>query len=128
MINSPHSTAHKILIADDTPDIRMLIAFQLRMLGYAVVEAADGIEAVEVARKVEPDLILMDLNMPRMSGFDATRKIRATDRLNKVKIIAFSALPKQENREAALAAGCDEFSEKNLELNRLDALVQRALS
>jgi CheY-like chemotaxis protein len=125
---SPHVMPFKILVAEDTADIRKLIALQLKMLGYTVLEAADGIEAVELAKHAEPDLILMDLNMPRMNGFDAARKIKAVQSLRKAKIIALSALPRDENREKALAAGCDDFAEKSLNFDGLDALVSRALS
>jgi two-component system cell cycle response regulator DivK len=121
------SALRKILIAEDTSDIRALIAFQLRMLGYSVSEAVHGEDAVTIARQTQPDLILMDLNMPIMSGFEATRLIRGDANLRFTKIVGFSALPTTEVREAALAAGCDDFVEKNLELGVLKRLVERFL-
>jgi CheY-like chemotaxis protein len=122
-----HIQPFKVVVAEDTSDIRILLALQLRMLGYTVFEACDGREAVDLARRMVPDLILMDLNMPVMNGFEATRRIREERFLDTVKIVAFSALPSSEKRVEAIAAGCDEFAEKNLELGRIKALMGRLL-
>jgi CheY-like chemotaxis protein len=121
-----HST-HKIVVADDTPDIRMLLVFQLKMLGFTVFEAEDGLHAVELAREINPDLILMDLSMPVMNGFEATRIIKEDQLLGSVKIVAFTAMSTLESRMEAFAAGCDDFVEKDLEFTKIHDLMCRVL-
>src|ERR1700761_79475 len=108
-----------IMVVDDCEDIRELVALQLNMLGYRVVEATNGFEAIELARKECPALILMDINMPILDGLAATRYIREVEETCDVIIVAFSALGSGDNRARALEAGCDEFITKPVELARL---------
>ncbi len=84
-------TTRKILVADDNDDIRDMLALLLRRLGHAVVVAADGETAVALARREKPDLILMDVMMPRLSGLEAARKIHEIPDLQAVPIVAISA-------------------------------------
>lgn len=85
------TTSRKILVADDNDDIRDMLALLLRRLGHEVVVAADGETAVTIAAQERPDLILMDVMMPRLSGLEAARKIHEIEALNTVPIVAISA-------------------------------------
>lgn len=114
-----------VLVVDDSEDIRELTRLQLAMLGCRVVEAADGREAVELAGKEYPSLILMDLTMPVLDGFEATRLIRGLAEIRDVVIVAFTALHSGECRASALAAGCDDYIQKPLGLDELSGLLQR---
>ena len=115
------------MVVDDSEDIRELLRVQLTQLGYGVVEAADGREAVEAVRKECPALILMDLTMPVLDGFEATRLIRRIEGARGVVILAFSALSSGASRASALAAGCDEFVRKHLGMKELSDLLERHL-
>jgi two-component system cell cycle response regulator DivK len=117
-----------VMVADDSDDIRELLRIHLTQLGYRVVEAADGREAVEAAREERPDLILMDLSMPVLDGLEATRLIRRIEGARGVVILAFTALSSGASRAKALAAGCDGYVRKHLGLDELAALIARHLS
>ena len=117
-----------IMVVDDCEDIRELVALQLTLLGYRLVEATNGFEAIELARKECPALILMDINMPILDGLAATRYIREVEETCDVIIIAFSALGSSDNRARALEAGCNEFITKPLEMARLSHLMANLLS
>jgi CheY-like chemotaxis protein len=93
-----------------------------------VVEAADGREAVEAVRKERPALILMDVSMPVLDGFEATRLIRRIEGARGVIILAFTALGSGASRASALAAGCDDYVRKHIGLNELSALLALHLS
>jgi chemosensory pili system protein ChpA (sensor histidine kinase/response regulator) len=112
-----------ILVAEDDADIRLMMRMLLGMKGYRVVEARDGQEAVEVAREVRPDLILMDLQLPRLNGFAVARFVRQTDSLRGVPIIVVSAHDPLKHRNLALAAGCNAYLQKPIEFDRLDELI-----
>ena len=116
------------MVADDSEDIRELLRVQLTRLGYRVVEAADGREAVEAVRKEHPALILMDMSMPGLDGFEATRLIRRIEGARRVVILAFSALSSGASRASALAAGCDDYVRKHIGMDELSALLARHLS
>lgn len=117
-----------IMVVDDCTDIRDLVALQLTLLGYRVVKATNGLEAVELARKECPALILMDINMPILDGLAATRYIREVEETCDVIIVAFSALGSGDNRARALEAGCNEFITKPMEMTRLSNLMTNLLS
>ena len=121
------SSKQTVMVVDDSDDVRELAAMQLRMSGYEVIEARDGLEAVELAREKCPAVIFMDIQMPRMDGLTATRLIREISELCAVTIIAFSAFSSGGNRESAIEAGCDDFVSKVLGVNRLAAIVERHL-
>jgi CheY-like chemotaxis protein len=116
-----------ILVVDDTDDVRELVRAQLLMLGYQVLEATNGQEAVEIVSKEPPELILMDLTMPVLGGIEATRMIRETVGNSQVVIIAFTALPSACSRQLALAAGCNDYIQKPLEVDTLSRLLERHL-
>lgn len=99
----------KILIAEDEPDIRELVAFTLRFSGYEVVSASNGEEAVKLATVEVPDLILMDVRMPRMTGYDACRVMKADPELKHIPIVFLSAKGQETEVQAGLEAGAEEY-------------------
>jgi CheY-like chemotaxis protein len=109
----------RILIAEDNPINRMVEADHLAGKGYEIIEAGNGIEAVELAQKQNPDLILMDIQMPGMDGLEAIRLIRALPNLAAVPIIALTALAMPGDRERCLEAGANEYLAKPFSLNVL---------
>lgn len=104
--------AASVLIAEDHEDSRDALCALLEAAGYRVHAARDGREAVDLARSVHPDVIVMDIMMPRMDGLEATRTLRAESTFGRTPIIALTAL--EGGRERALSAGCDDFVSKPL--------------
>jgi CheY-like chemotaxis protein len=117
-----------ILIVDDNEDNRELFAMVLSRLGVTIEMAVDGLDGLERARAVTPHVILMDLAMPRMDGFEATRAIRALPELASVHIIAVTAFTDALSSQRALAAGCDEVLAKPITPDVLIARVQAAIA
>ena len=118
-----------VLVVDDSADTRAVLSRTLEAGGYRVVEAADGREAVEVALRECPDLILMDLNMPVLDGLAATERIRKLkEKCGDVAIVAVTAFDTYGMKEAALEAGCDAYLLKPLALDELEAVVERLLA
>src|SRR5947207_1118027 len=99
----------KILLVEDFDDTRLMMRLWLERRGYRVIEAETGEEAITLARREAPDLIIMDVMMPGMNGLDATHRIRQYQPLNQIPIVAVSAYGADEYREIALEAGCDEY-------------------
>ena len=95
----------KILIAEDERDIRDLVAFTLRFAGHQVVAAANGEEAIQLASTERPDLILMDVRMPRMTGYDACRAMKANPRLRPIPVVFLSAKGQENEIQTGLDAG-----------------------
>lgn len=116
-----------VLVVDDMEDNRDVVSIVLQQAGYHVEVAVDGLDAVTRARSLRPNLILMDLAMPRMDGFEATRAIRAMPALRTVPIIALSAFVDADSTERALAAGCTEAVGKPCSPDELVAYVEAAL-
>jgi two-component system, cell cycle response regulator DivK len=117
-----------IIVVDDCEDIRMMLRVVLERRGYRVLEAENGRVAVELARRKCPDLILMDLDMPVLDGFAATRRLRELDELYRVPIIAVSANPKDAFQADALAAGCNEYISKPVDFDELGYLMNSLLA
>ncbi len=117
----------KILVVEDFEDNRFMMRKLLEMSGYDVVEAENGYQAIEVARSIEPDLILMDLSLPMLDGLAATRRIREQTALSKVPIIAVSAHDTADFHADALAAGCNEYMTKPIDFDDLEHLLSRLL-
>ncbi len=117
-----------VLVADDFDDTRLLMKWWLERRGFRIVEAADGLAAVELAVREMPDLIIMDIEMPEMDGLSATRRIRQQEGLQAVPIIAVSAYGAALWREPALAAGCDEYVSTPFDPEELRELIDRLLS
>lgn len=117
-----------ILVAEDFDDTRLMIKTLLERKGHRVFEAANGQEAVEIATRERPDLVLMDLNMPIMDGLDAARRLRADPCTCEVPVVAVTAYCGGGDgvwRERALRAGCIECVAKPVDFKKLDDLLSR---
>jgi len=112
-----------ILIADDSSDIRTIIRFLLNDLGFAVVEAADGNEAVRLARQCQPVLILLDLFMPGIDGWEVAARLRADPALEEVPILAMTAYNVSSAIRAALRAGCQQVVIKPFDLHDISRQI-----
>jgi signal transduction histidine kinase/CheY-like chemotaxis protein len=117
----------RILIVDDHAYNRSVLRLSLDPLGFLVYEAQNGVEAIEHANQYHPDLILMDMMMPLMDGFDAVRRLRATPEFESTPIIAVSASVFIEDQHQVLAVGCQAFLSKPIDLDRLYSLLQQFL-
>src|SRR5215208_600571 len=115
--------AATVLVAEDDEDIRLLMLTLLRMKGYKTAEARDGQETLDVACGVRPDVILMDLQLPRLNGFAVARFVRQTETLRGVPIIVVSAHDPAKHRNLALAAGCNAYVQKPIDFDSLDGMI-----
>jgi CheY-like chemotaxis protein len=118
----------KILIAEDERDIRDLITFTLRFANYDVVAASNGEEAVTLARKEVPDLILMDVRMPRMTGYEACAAIKSEPNLKDIPVIFLSAKGQDSEIQAGLQAGATEYLLKPFAPDQLTERIQAILA
>lgn len=118
----------KVLIVEDYDDAREMLRLFLEMKNCCVSEARDGLEAVEMAIQLQPDLILMDGSLPLIDGFEATRRIRKSKRLSKVIIFAMNGWGTQGYHEAALAAGSNCCLEKPINFEKLESFLDPYLS
>jgi CheY-like chemotaxis protein len=109
----------KILYVEDNDDNIYVLKNRLTRAGFAVVVALDGEQGVAMATAEKPDLIIMDLSLPVLDGWEATRRIKAAPETRNIPVIALSAHAMAGDREKALAAGCDDFDTKPMELPRL---------
>ena len=109
----------KILVAEDEPDIRELITFILRFAGYEVVAVSNGEEAVQAAFKEIPDLILTDVRMPKMSGYEACQRIKAEPKTQHIPVVFLTARGQEQEVQAGLAAGGAEYMLKPFEQPQL---------
>lgn len=116
-------TELSVLLVEDTEDNRMMMRRLLEMSGYRVSEAVNGVEAVIVAERETPDVILMDLSLPLVDGLAATRRIRQLPDLAGVPIIAVSAHDTADFHAEALAAGCDAYITKPIDYTELEDLI-----
>lgn len=118
----------RILVVEDNQDNMTLISDILVSLKYVVLQAADGEQGVAMAAAEHPDLILMDLSLPRLDGWSATRRIKGDPALQHIPIIALTAHAMIGDRERALAAGCDDYVSKPINLRELASKLARYLS
>jgi CheY-like chemotaxis protein len=122
----------KILLVEDNEMNRDMLSRRLGRKGHAVVVAVDGGQALEVARAELPDVILMDMGLPVLDGWEATRQLKADTRTREIPVIALTAHAMSGDQEKALDAGCDDYDTKPVELPRLlgkiEALVQKKAS
>ena len=116
-----------VLVTDDHEDTRLLFRTLLAMRGYAVVEAADGEEAVLLAETARPDLILLDGSLPRLDGFAAARRIRASGGAGRVPIVLVTGHAEPSYRAVAGDAGCDEYLVKPLDIEHFGRVLDRYL-
>jgi len=116
------------MVVEDYDDTRMLLKQCLEGLGYSVLEAINGQEAVDIANREHPDLILMDLDLPILDGIAATQQIRQQSELEKTPIVAVTAYPLSYSHVKAFAKGCNEYMAKPIDMDELERLVNRYLS
>ncbi len=116
-----------IMVADNDEDNRCLLKSILELKGFVVLEATNGQEAVDVAIEMLPDLMLIELKMPVVSGFTAIRRIKKHHELRQKPIIAFSFSRPASHHKLALAAGCSAHLEEPIEFDQLDALIDQLL-
>jgi CheY-like chemotaxis protein len=109
----------KILYVEDNDDNVYMLRNRLTRAGFTVVVATDGVQGVAMAGSERPDLIIMDLTLPDMDGWEATRRIKADPATKHIPVVALTANAMEGDREKALAAGCDDFDTKPVELPRL---------
>ncbi len=117
----------KILLVEDNEDNRDMLSRRLTKKGYEVVCAADGAQGVEMARSDAPQLILMDMSLPILDGWEATRRLKADPATQSIPIIALTAHAMSGDREKALAAGCDDYDTKPIELPSLLGKIEALL-
>jgi CheY-like chemotaxis protein len=118
----------KILLVEDNEMNRDMLSRRLVRGGYEVIIAADGARGVAMATSDRPDLILMDMSLPVIDGWEATRRIKATPELRNIPIIALTAHAMATDRDKALKAGCDEYDTKPIELQRLLVKIETLLA
>ena len=119
--------AARILVVDDLPENREILAGLLEPEGYTVITAKDGQEGLERALADPPDLILMDVSMPRMTGFEACRRLKADERTHLVPLVLVTGLVAREDRIQGIAAGCDDFLTKPVDSEQLMARTRSLL-
>ena len=120
------NSARTIMVVEDYDDTRLLLKKGLEGLGYSVLEASNGQEAVDIAAREHLDLILMDLDLPILDGIVATQLIRQQSEM-RVPIVAVTAYPMSFTRVKAFAEGCDEYMAKPIDMSELARLVNRYL-
>jgi two-component system, cell cycle response regulator DivK len=114
----------RILLAEDNEENRDALSRRLRRRGFDVVLAVDGQQALELAKAEAPDLILMDMSLPVMDGWEATRELKASPETQQTPIIGLTAHAMSGDRDKAMEAGCDDYDTKPVELPRLLAKIE----
>lgn len=117
----------KILLVEDNEMNRDMLSRRLRRRGFEVFEAVDGRQGLRMATAIIPDLILMDLSLPELDGWETTRLLRAQPETATLPIIALTAHAQNSDRRKALATGCDEFETKPIDLRRLLSKIDKLL-
>jgi CheY-like chemotaxis protein len=119
----------KILLVEDNEDNRDMLSRRLQRKGYEIAVAVDGQQGVEMAQSEKPQLILMDMSLPVLDGWEATRQIKNLPAMGSIPIIALTAHAMSGDREKALAAGCDDYDTKPIDLptllNKIEALLKQ---
>jgi len=118
----------KILIIEDTENNRILLTRRLRPRGYDIITAEDAEKGLPLVEGERPDLVLMDVGLPGMNGWDATRQLKSNPATKHVPVIALTAHAMDGDREKAMAAGCDEYEIKPIDFNRLFEKIDRLLA
>ena len=118
----------KILLVEDNQMNRDMLSRRLKRAGYGVILAIDGREAISMARSEMPNLILMDLSLPNLDGWEATRRLKADRETKQIPVIALTAHALVDDREKALAAGCDDYDTKPVEFKRLLGKIENLLA
>ncbi|HVS02390.1 MAG TPA: response regulator [Thermoanaerobaculia bacterium] len=117
----------RLLLVEDNEMNRDMLSRRLSRKGFDIAVAVDGAKGVELARTSSPDLILMDMSLPVLDGWDATRLLKADPETMRIPVIALTAHAMSDDRQKALDAGCDDYDTKPVELPRLLAKIERLL-
>ncbi len=117
----------KVLVVEDNQDNREMVVKALKFNGYQVIEAVDGQEAIEKAKAENPDLILLDIYLPKMDGYEVTKRLKGDYEVRSIPIIALTAHAMKGNREEALAAGCDGYIPKPIDVRELPKQIEHFL-
>ena len=117
----------KVLLVEDNEMNRDMLSRRLVRRGYEVVFAVDGQQGVDLAKSARPDIILMDMSLPVIDGWEATRRVKADDATKSVPVIGLTAHAMSGDREKAMEAGCDDYDTKPVELDRLIGKMERLL-
>ena len=117
----------KVLVVDDSVTVRDLLARRLARSGYTVLTAGDGVEGVRTCKRELPDLVVMDLHMPLMDGWAATRAIRGDEATAEIPVLVLTAYDSSRDRSAAMDAGASDFDSKPISMPRLIAKMERLL-
>ena len=123
MEESKSGLPKKILIVDDNQDGRELVVKVLKTMGYQTIEAVDGEEALEKAVAERPDLILMDRSLPKIDGYEVTRRLKSQEEFKDIPIVALTAHAMRGDREKALEAGCEGYISKPINVRELPELI-----
>jgi len=118
----------KVLLVEDNEMNLDILSRRLSRRGYVVVFAMDGQQGVEMARSEKPDIILMDMSLPIIDGWEATRRVKSDNAIRDVPVIGLTAHAMSGDREKALEAGCDDYDTKPVEFDRLISKIERLLS
>ena len=121
------ATMTKVLLVEDNEMNRDMLSRRLTRRGFKVVFAVDGKQGVALARSEKPDIILMDMSLPVMDGWEATRCVKADDATRSVPVIGLTAHAMSGDREKAIEAGCDDYDTKPVELDRLIGKIERLI-
>lgn len=121
-------SAKKILLVEDNDEVRELLALFMKRLGYKVFEATTGVEAIDLASTVQPDLIMMDLRLPEMNGAEATAHLKANPSTRDVPLLVVTASGSSTDRRRALDAGAAEILLKPIDVTTLSNVLRRYLS
>lgn len=117
----------RILLVEDNEMNRDMLGRRLERRGYEVIFAMDGLEGVALARSEAPDLVLMDLSLPVLDGWEATRRLKATPDTHTIPVIALTAHAMRGDQERAMAAGCDDYDSKPVDFARLLGKIETLL-
>ena len=117
-----------ILVADDSPTIRKFVSFTLASRGFKIISASDGMEALEILPSADIDLIITDLNMPNIDGYEFIRTVRRNDQYSKIPIIILSSLCKETDINEGLSCGANSYLTKPFDPNRIAYEVSKYLN
>ena len=126
-MTDPHAAAHRILVVDDEPDITALVAYHLAKAGYRVSTAATGPDALKAAREERPDIVVLDLMLPGVSGYDVLAELRRRDETREVGVILLTARREEADRIRGLSLGADDYLTKPFSPQELSLRVQAVL-
>lgn len=118
----------KILLADDEEDIKAIVQLFLESKGYEVVTAFDGLAAIDLAQSEKPDLILLDVMMPVVNGYEVCSRLKADEATRDIPVVMLSAMAQSESVDKGLSAGAVDYIVKPFDPSRLEEVVQRVLS